>query len=87
MLAHSAMHCTRTAPGADQSEDTKSTTTNHGPPWGVVRVHCSGTTPGPGGSAGTMFGSGVGTMFGSGAGTLREYCVLFAPTVEANIPI
>ena len=45
--------CTRTTPGADQSETRKSMTTNHGPPWGAVRVHCTRTTPG--GSAGTLY--------------------------------
>ena len=31
---------------------------------GVVRVQCPRTTPRPGGSAGTMFGSGAGTLRG-----------------------
>ena len=43
-------------------------TTNHSPPWGAVRVHCTRTAPGS--SVGTMCGGGVGTMCGGGAGTL-----------------
>ena len=59
------VHCTRTAPvcpgtmyphcpPGDQSEARKSMTTNHGPPWGAVRVQCLRTAPQMRGSAGTM---------------------------------
>ena len=34
-------HC----PPGDQSEARKSMTTNHSPPWGAVRVHCTGAAP------------------------------------------
>ena len=32
-------------PPGDQSEARKSMTTNHSPPWGAVRVHCTGAAP------------------------------------------
>ena len=32
-------------PPGDQSEARKSMKTNHSPPWGAVRVHCTGVAP------------------------------------------